>query len=54
MKTQDKIIVTIEEFAKMSSSEICKILRSNRRYAITGNEVGVDRHIVDKSTNKHN
>ena len=37
---------TVEEFANMTSEEICKIINKNKNSMITGNTVGIDRKIV--------
>lgn len=46
-KTKNKIIKSVEEFALMSSSEICKLLDKNRSFYIMGGVVGKDRKIVN-------
>ncbi|MDD4699202.1 MAG: hypothetical protein PHV07_02955 [Oscillospiraceae bacterium] len=42
-----KVVISVEEFAKMSSSQVCDILVKNRNYCIQGNTPGVDRCIIE-------
>lgn len=47
-KNTKKVILTVEQFANSSSSDIVKIMESNKAYAITGSTVGIDRHIIER------
>ena len=51
MKRTPKInvIIPAEQFAIMSSSEICQLINNNPSYAIVGGKRGVDRKIIDIS-----
>lgn len=49
MKTKTNIIVSVEDFAKMTSSEIVKVLQKKQSYAIIGDTPGEDRHIIDRA-----
>ena len=45
-----KVIYTPKDFAaKGFDGEIAKYMRENRKTAIVGNEVGIDRHVVSFS-----
>jgi hypothetical protein len=47
MKTKNNVVVTVEDFTKMTSSEICKIMNKNKSYAITGDELKEEVSIID-------
>lgn len=42
------IKVTVENFEKMNSSEVCKLMNTDKSLAIVGDVVGVDRHIIKR------
>jgi hypothetical protein len=44
-----KVIVTVDEFQKLNSSEIVKIMDKRKSYAIIGDMLGVDRQIIDRN-----
>lgn len=48
MQLKEKTIKTPEEFAKMTSKEICLLMQSNRAYCIVGYAKGVDRRIIKR------
>lgn len=47
---KQEVVVSVEEFEKMTSSDIVKLLTENEDYRIVGDIVGKDRHII--SVNK--
>jgi hypothetical protein len=51
MKDKNIILIDIDEFAKMSSDEICKYLRKNKDAFIIGDNPGLDRKIVKYNGN---
>jgi hypothetical protein len=40
-----QVVVSVEEFAKMTSSQIVQLMQKNKHYFIEGNQPGVDRCI---------
>lgn len=46
MKTKEKLIVSPEDFKKLTCSQICELIRNNKNYRIEGEVLGEDRRIV--------
>lgn len=50
---KNTIYKTVEEFTKLSCSEICLLLRNDKSLSIIGDKLGVDRCIIRKKLTKN-
>lgn len=51
-KFKESTVLTVEQFANTTSSELAKLILDNPTYWIIGTTIGVDRKVIKRIKNK--